>query len=372
MKIMHFLTSINTGGAEKFCVDLCNTEVEISQNDIYLCVLDDIDGDKPLVQIINKNVKLISLNKRGGYSFKIIFKIFNLIKQIKPDCIHLNGRAFIYTSLPIILANIPSVYTVHTLADKEYNKYFRFYIKQLFKYFPKLFMPVGIGDSVLESIQDMYGKQHNTMIYNGSSKLHTTDQLKDVQGFIRSLKNNNKTLVFCSIGRIAPEKNNLLLVEVFNNLLDAGYDIALCIIGYDSTKKKDYQKKCELLNKYPQKIRFLGRKENIADYLSCVDALCMPSYYEGLPITVLESFSMGVPVLSTPCGGAIDIIQNNINGYISKNTTIIDYTLIMKNFIDKPLKNKSGIINIYENNYTMDICAKKYIRLYNDRLQAVK
>ena len=62
MKILHILTSINTGGAEKFCVDICNTQAEISNNDIYLCVFDSVNDDQPLVKMISSNVKLISLN----------------------------------------------------------------------------------------------------------------------------------------------------------------------------------------------------------------------------------------------------------------------------------------------------------------------
>ena len=117
MKILHFLTSINTGGAEKFCVDICNTQADISDNEIILCVIDRIT-DQPLVKMISSSVTLISLNKERGYSLKIPYKIYQLLSEIKPDVIHLNGRALIYASIPIIMKKIPSIYTVHTMVDK--------------------------------------------------------------------------------------------------------------------------------------------------------------------------------------------------------------------------------------------------------------
>ena len=132
MKILHFLTSINTGGAEKFCVDICNTQAHISDNEIYLCIIDRISEEQPLVKMISSDVKLISLNKQGGYSLKMIFKIYQLLAKINPDIIHLNGRALIYSSIPILIKRIPSVYTVHTMAHKEANKYIRNYMKFLF------------------------------------------------------------------------------------------------------------------------------------------------------------------------------------------------------------------------------------------------
>ncbi len=367
MKILHFLTSLNTGGAEKFCVDLCNTQASLSDTEIYLCVLDQLKDDQPLVKQISDQVKLISLNKEGGYSLKIIYKIYKLLNEIKPDIIHINGRALIYTSLPIQLKRIPSIYTVHTLADKEYNKYFRAYNKFIFTTFSKLFLPVAISKTVLKTIQKTYGNQYNKLIYNGSSELKTTE-LNNVRSYIESLKENNETLVFLYIGRIAPEKNTLLLIEVFNELLDQDENIVLCVIGYDPTLRQDYLPKCENKNRYPDKIKFLGRKENIADYLNYADANCMTSTYEGLGITALESFSMGVPVLSTPSGGPADIIVEGVNGYISEEINVDSYLKILKAFISKPLINSDKIKNIYNEKYTMTICAKNYLTLYKQRL----
>ncbi len=372
MKILYFLTSINTGGAEKFCVDLCNTQGFLSDTEIYLCVLDSLGSDQPLIEQISDNVKLISLNKKGGYSLKIISKIHKLLKELRPDFIHINGRALIYASLPILLTRIPSIYTVHTLAHKEYNKYFRGYIKLLFTRFPKLFSPVAISHTVLSTIKETYGKQYNEVIYNGSSVLKTTPLLDSVKTYIESFKKNKETLVFCYIGRIAPEKNTLLLIETFNYLLDKNENIVLCVIGYDTTSKQDYFPKCKEQNKHPDKIKFLGRKENIADYLYYADANCMTSSYEGLGITALEAFSMGVPVLSTPSGGPSDIIISGINGYVSKHITVNSYLSIVEDFIKKPLIDKDVIKKIYKENYTMSICAKKYLNLYQNRKAKMK
>ncbi len=368
MKILHFLTSINTGGAEKFCVDLCNVQSTSSEYQIYLCILDKISENQPLVKQISKKVNVVSLNKSGGYSLNIIVKVYKLFKEINPDIIHINGRALMYTSLPILLRKIPSVYTVHTLAHKEYNKYFKRYNKSLFTFFPKLFTPVAISNSVLNTIQKTYGKQFNNVIYNGSSELKNTSELNNVRQYIENIKNDSNTLVFLYIGRLAPEKNTLLLIQAFNRLIDQGENIVLCIIGYDTTPEQDYLPQCQNKNLHPDKIKFLGRKENIADYLIYADAKCMTSTYEGLGITALESFSMGVPVLSTPSGGPSDIIKEGINGYVSEKITVDSYLKILKFFISNPLKNKDQIVSIYKENYTMDICARNYLDLYKKRI----
>ena len=371
MRILHILTSIGTGGAEKFCVDICNTQADISDNEIYLCVLDRINENQPLAKMISPNVKLISLNKEGGYSLKMIFKIYQLLSKINPDIIHLNGRALVYSSAAILIKRIPSVYTVHTMADKEYNKYIRGYIKFLFNKFPSIFTPVAISQSVSETVKKIYGENLETVIYNGSSELTISSKSEVVSHFINKLKRDKETLVFLSIGRISKEKNTLLLVKSFNELLNDGQNVCLCIIGYDGTPKQSYLLECKKENKYPDKVQFVGIKENISDYLVCADASCLTSNYEGLGIAALEAFSMGVPVLSTPSGGPSDIIISNVNGYISKEITVESYVEVLNSFIEKPLRNRKEIIELYKEKYTMKACVLQYMNLYKSKLRVI-
>ena len=213
-------------------------------------------------------------------------------------------------------------------------------------------------------MQTNYGKQFTEMIYNGSSELKTSSKFNSVKKMMESLKRDDNTLVFIYVGRIAKIKNTLLLIETFNRLLDNNENVCLCIVGYDGTPNKTYLYKCEQENRYPEYIKFVGRKENIGDYLSFADASCMTSIKEGLGISALEAFSIGVPMLSTPSGGPPEIIISGFNGYVSEETNVSSYIKIIKKFIEKPLLNELNIIKLYNDNYTMKICAMHYIDLY--------
>jgi glycosyltransferase involved in cell wall biosynthesis len=364
MKILHIITSINIGGAEKFCVDLCNTQSLIDDHEIYLCVLDSIDTEKPLLKILSKKVNLISLDKKGGYSLNIIFKIFGLLKKINPDIIHLNGRAIIYSSIPILLRRIKAIYTVHTFANKEYNKYFTSYNKFLFNFFPSIFTPVAISPTVQKTIKETYKTKHEQMIFNGSSPIKTTKSINEVEELITSFKKDKNTIVLTYIGRIAPEKNVLMLIQAFNKLIEENYNVLLLIIGYDTTLNEFYLPICKENTKFPNKIIFLGQKTNIADFLSFTNATCLTSNYEGLGIAALESFSLGIPVLSTPSGGPQDLITKNSYGLISDDISVNSYLSILKNFIEKNNYDREEIQNYYEENFAMKKCANNYLNLY--------
>ena len=367
MKILHIQTSINTGGAEKFTVDLCNIQSKELEHRVFLCILDEIK-EQPLLQMLSSGVKVISLNKKSGYSLSIPYKIYKLLSKIEPDIVHFNGRALVYGSLAIIIKSTPSIYTVHTMVDLT-SKGENIYNKFLFNYFPSLFMPISIGKSVKSTVQKYYGEKFDTMVYNGSSELIISKEMDSVSNFIDKLKKDDKTLVFLYVGRIVEIKNTLLLIKAFNKLLDDKENVCLCIVGYDTSSKEQlYLEKSKKENQYPNRVQFVGQKENIGDYLSCADAFCMTSNREGLGITVLESFSMGVPVLSTPCGGPPELIDSGVTGLVSKEITVESYLRILKSFIAMPIRNKKEIINIYKKNYTMNRTSNQYISIYEKRV----
>lgn len=331
-------------------------------------VLERINENQPLAKMVSPKVTLISLNKEGGYSMKMFYKIYQLSSKINPDIIHFHSRDLIYASPSILMKRIPSVYTVHTMANKQYNKYFRSYMKILFNKFPSIFTPVAISKSVLESVQKTYGKHLIKYIFNGSSELVLSSESNNVINEINKLKKDENTLKFLSVGRIAQEKNTLLLVKAFNALLDDYKNVCLCIVGYDGTMDQSYINQCKKENKYPERIKFVGRKENVADYLQSVDAMCLTSNYEGLGIAALEAFSMGIPVLSTPSGGPSDIIIPGLNGYLSEKITVESYMEVLNRFTEVPLRNKKEIIELYKEKYTMNTCALKYLKLYQTKL----
>lgn len=70
-------------------------------------------------------------------------------------------------------------------------------------------------------------------------------------------------------------------------------------------------------------VEFLGYQSNPLNYLVNSKVMIMTSRYEGLPMTVLESLALGVPVVSTPVDGLLDVIENDINGYLSNDDNVI-------------------------------------------------
>ena len=93
-------------------------------------------------------------------------------------------------------------------------------------------------------------------------------------------------------------------------------------------------------------------------------AFCLSSFYEGLPISLLEAFSCGCTPICTAVGGIVDVIKNGENGYLSLDLSVKSYVDAIMNYIESPIERKN-LIQYYRNNYTMEKCANKYEAIYN-------
>ena len=84
-----------------------------------------------------------------------------------------------------------------------------------------------------------------------------------------------------------------------------------------------------------------------------------------MPISLLEAMLSGLPMVSTPVCGAIDVI-NGKNGVLSKDYSLDGYVEALENVVDNLTAYKSNASLMAKKcPYTIDVCAKKYIDFYN-------
>lgn len=65
------------------------------------------------------------------------------------------------------------------------------------------------------------------------------------------------------------------------------------------------------------RIRFLGRVEDVATLLRAVNVVCVPSRSEGLGLAAIESMAAGVPVVATAVGGLTEVVEDGVTGHLA-------------------------------------------------------
>ena len=87
-------------------------------------------------------------------------------------------------------------------------------------------------------------------------------------------------------------------------------------------------------------IKYLGETDDVKKFIADAHCVVLPSYREGTPKSLLESCSMGRPVLATDVPGCREIVEHGHNGLLCSVKNSNDLANKMKEFIEIPYKNR--------------------------------
>ncbi|MEO6517762.1 MAG: glycosyltransferase family 4 protein [Pseudoxanthomonas sp.] len=118
--------------------------------------------------------------------------------------------------------------------------------------------------------------------------------------------------VFMAAGRLSPEKNLALLVDVFAAVAAALPGSRLLLAG-DGPERERLQQQVRQLA-MQDTVLFLGSRPDMQDLYPLVDCLVLPSLSEGMPLVVLEAMSHGVPVIASAVGDVPRLLGNTRSG----------------------------------------------------------
>lgn len=135
-----------------------------------------------------------------------------------------------------------------------------------------------------------YNNKRKVIIINNAINLKDYSYNSEKRKQIRNQYGIKNNIVIGNIGRFCKEKNQLFLINVFEELIKKSPNSTLLLIGDGKTKQN-------LMNYSSNKgldVVFTGNVPNIQDYLSAMDIFVMPSVFEGFPVTGVEAQANGL------------------------------------------------------------------------------
>ncbi len=169
------------------------------------------------------------------------------------------------------------------------------------------------------------------------------------QKFLTKKLSDEFTFVFPA--RIDRSKNHFGAIKLLSKVKNLNIRLIFVGSGTDNILFiNEIFKKCKEFGFNKNHIEFLGLQRNMLEIYKRSDMLILLSYFEALPLTIIEALTHGIPCIASNLGGVNDLIINNFNGII----------------INKDFKTKD--LEIFINKYTLD--AKEYnkqrLKIFND------
>jgi glycosyltransferase involved in cell wall biosynthesis len=117
------------------------------------------------------------------------------------------------------------------------------------------------------------------------------------------------------VARVDGMKGHETLLRALPLLRQNGHRMTLLVAG-DGAERPALETLARELALGPEEVRFLGFRSDVPDLLAASDFFLLPSRTEGLPLSMLEAMTHGLPAIATPVGGIPEVIRPGEHGFL--------------------------------------------------------
>jgi len=309
VRILHLITTIELGGAEKQLAVLTKQQ-KLMGHDVHIIPL---KGKLDLLDEFVAQGCVVHVNAVGINPLIQAARIMRLERLINPAVIHAHlPRAELLLSI---------------LATKA--------LKIVSKHNTENFFPNG--NKVISRIMSKFVEYRSSQIIaisnavkkflvqsgelNDSKKIHVV-----LYGMDQEVRSNNDektklflefgvsegTRVFGTISRLAPQKDLKTQLKAFKNYLDLNSEAILVVIG-DGPLQSELEDAAKVLG-CDKNIIWYGKTPYIAEALQIFDVFLLSSLYEGLGLVLLEAIANKVPILASNNSAIPEVLGNDFPG----------------------------------------------------------
>ena len=350
MKIAHVVDSMEVGGAEKIISLLCRFQKGQGHGPSVHCLY----ALGPLAEELQGEGINVTLHGPASLPSRL-HSLFRAFRKERADVVHCHNRAaLIMAAIPSRLAGARCVVaTRHGLVAPPYSIRGELKFAMASRWCDWV---VGVCDGTVHNLREapFAARDRMVRIYNGAEAVSIDGELPRKEGF---------TLLH--VGRLSAPKDQRTLLDAFALALRKNANIRLWIVG-DGPCRDELQAHAENLG-VANAVRFFGEQAAVGRFYCSADLFVMSSISEGLPMSLLEAMSAGLPAVLTDVGGMSEL------GRISGAATVVPprdaealaQAILSYASCQEEVESQGKMVrNCFNQFFTLERMAAEYERLY--------
>lgn len=353
MKVLHIISTLSSGGAEKMLIDIvremkrqninCEVAVLTKKNNFF--------GE----QLTALNIPVYYGKTNKVYSVKNILFIRDILKNNKYDCIHthlFSPQLFTIIAMMLTKYRYPLITTEHSTHNRRrsmklfylldywmYKKYNGIIAisngtkEQLSAYLPDTFKKTVVIENGIQIEKYKYAKPYSKI------KLHP------------SLNKDDKIILM--VAAMREQKDHETLIRA-SKILPDNYRVVFVGEGKRFSEVKEYASKYGRNN-----IIFLGRRNDVPSIMASSDVFVLSSNWEGFGLVVVEAAAAGLPIVASNVDGLNQIVRD-LGGYLFEPGNEVDLAKGILVAVDSKIKlNQENL-----NKYSIKKTVASYVEFY--------
>ncbi len=352
VKVMHVTESMSTG-----VLDVIRAICESLSDDVEFVILHSRRPETPanVQELFPSNVVLKTWNAVREVSprrdWSAIRALRQSVAEFKPDLIHAHSsKAGALARLSFPFGGVPVCYSPHgySFLRRDISLPMRTlyrWAEWLLGRTPTVTVAVGLGEYALASATSRRALMISNTVGLPACYRPIADRVK-----VRPLQ-------VVTAGRICPQKNFPLFCEIAAALLDE--PVRFTWIGSGELPPG---------SKVPSNMTVTGWLERTAalELMAKAHIYLQTSLWEGLPITLLEASSLGLPILAKPCVGNLEMVLEGENGFTcDRREDFVDRILALGAAPDQLIRLGTASRKLAEGGYVREGAVPRWRSLYN-------
>ncbi|MBZ5522469.1 MAG: glycosyltransferase family 4 protein [Acidobacteriia bacterium] len=367
MRILQLISTIGYYGAESVVCSLAR-QLRAQGHESMVCILTRSSryDDTIVVKCRKEGIPAFVIDCSGRLDWKAIRQLRRLLREHPVDIVHAhNYKSNLYAWLATRGSGIPLAATCHNWTGSTAS--LRLYAsldRMVLRGFTKI---VAVSAPVAEELRRAcVADDRISVIRNG---IDTEVFRSAVAAFPRE---SPSQITIGTVCRLVREKGVADLLHAARSLLKTHPDLRFLIAG-DGPYRPEFEALAAYLG-IAAKVRFLGFQSDMPAVYASMDIFTLPSYNEGLPVSVLEAMAAGKPVVASRAGALPEVINETVGSLIAPGDREALVRSLGRLIDDPALMREQGAnaSRMVRQRFDAQEMARQYVEVYEDALHSVR
>ncbi len=308
MKILHVITTLVFGGAEKLLTSYAN--LQVGEHEVHIVYF---KCEPNLLPSLDKRIQVHKID----LSLSAPFKLRKLIKSIQPTIVHSHlGHADLIGMTACFGLKVNYFITLHNVYFKKdvRDEVFYFFYRLLLTFSVPKAKVISVGKAVEENLARKklhLSPERSILKLNAIADIRITESKQQLRERLHIAQDD---FVLLFVGRLAFQKSVHTLLEAVAHVKSKIPRLKCIIIGEGDQLPSLLQRTKEL--EITEWVEFRGVTLEPELYFSSSDVFILPSLFEGLVTVVIEAFRSSLPVIASQVDGNIELITPDKTGML--------------------------------------------------------
>jgi glycosyltransferase involved in cell wall biosynthesis len=272
---------------------------------------------------VRRDVPLHKIERRGKFSFSAVWRLRRLLLQERPATVI---AVNLYQALYVACATSLLSHRPRTVAMVNTSTFRAGLRKRLYQMVLSRFDLTVHGSQAQRRhwVDDKRRAHDNSIvIYNGVDSAHFEPVIahEAAKRLRAQLGVSPQALLMGTVGQLRHEKNQEVLLTTLRHLRVARVDVHLVIAGDGPLRDFLARRAAEL--EVADRVSFVGELDDVRPVLTALDVFVLPSTeVESFSNAALEAMAIGRPVILSDIGGAREMIDDGVEGYVVSRTEL--------------------------------------------------